>query len=326
MGFDPAWLSARRRYDEAALDAAAIRAIRDWAAALPEGYVPIVVDLGSGTGAALRRARAWLAPRPLEAYAVDRDAALLALATPPGRGAEPNAAWSAGQHKPASTHLAGQAGQAGQAGHECRATRIVADLLQPLDSLGGPPDGTADLVLGHALADLLPLDRLAARAAALARPGGLIHLALAYDGQTCFGPSLEAQRPGLAEAEQRILNGFHQHMDRPRAAAPAYGGATSGRRLAPALRAAGLEIVREGASVWNVAAADGPDARLVLDWLLRFVSDAARDLGRVDRATLDAWEACRRAMLADGTLTARVVHRDVLARRAETPRGDGPLL
>ena len=43
------------------------------------------------------------------------------------------------------------------------------DLLEPLKPHGGPRDGSVDLVVGHAVADLVPLDRLAAHAAALGR-------------------------------------------------------------------------------------------------------------------------------------------------------------
>jgi hypothetical protein len=68
-------------------------------------------------------------------------------------------------------------------------TPLVGDVLLPLDRLGGPADGIVDLVVSHAVADLLPLDRFAARVAALLRPGGLAHLALTYDGETEFLPS-----------------------------------------------------------------------------------------------------------------------------------------
>ncbi|MFN8635061.1 MAG: hypothetical protein U0893_14490 [Chloroflexota bacterium] len=38
--------------------------------------------MGAGPGAALRRAERWLAPRSIRAFAVDRDAELLAQAGP----------------------------------------------------------------------------------------------------------------------------------------------------------------------------------------------------------------------------------------------------
>lgn len=280
-GFDADWLAARAPYDEAALNRSAIAAIRDWGARLPADSAPIVVDLGSGTGVALERVRRWLAPRPIIAYAVDQDAALLARISPPTDGS--------------------------------RVTPIVSDLLQPLDRLGGPPDGTVDLVVGHAIADLLPLDTLAARAAALLRPGGLAHLALVYDGKTTFAPAAE---PGL---DAPVLNAYHRHMDQPRTWMPQYGGSTAGRRLGAALAAAGLEILADAPSVWNVRATEGPGGQAVLLGLLDFVRAAIRRSRQVRPPHQLIWYVTRRAALDKGLLTARVVHRDLLARKI----GDG---
>jgi SAM-dependent methyltransferase len=273
VGFEAAWLAARAPYDEAALDPEAVCTIRGWGARLDRWYLPVVVDLGSGTGAALGRVRRWLAPREIVAYAVDHDPIVL---------------MSGGIHPNEST--------------------ILGSALEPLDLRGGPPDGSVDLVVGHALADLVPLDRLAARAAALVRPGGLVHLALAYDGLTAFSPVLDA------DLDSEIIEAFHQHMDRPALDLATYGGTTAGRRLAPALQAAGLEIVSDGVSTWQVHAADGAVGRSVLDRLVRFVVEATEEIGSVAEPRLAWWAAERRRAIQEGTLSVRVGHRDVLAR------------
>jgi SAM-dependent methyltransferase len=333
VGFDPAWLAARRRYDEAALDPAAVQAISAWGRSLPSDRAPVVVDLGSGTGAALDRAQRWLMPRHIEGYAVDQDAALLA------QGAALLAGSRSGPDRRTSRGDQGAAFTCGEP-----VIQLVGDLLEPLPPLGGPADGTVDLVLGHALADLLPLDALAARVAALVRPGGLVHLALAYDGVTLFGsssdgafmgrpfsmspdgalptesaevtsPSASVAAREVAEIEAAVICQFHRHMDRRQASIPNYGGSTSGRRLAAALSAAGLEIVCDALSVWQVAATDGPDGERVLGWLLRFVAEAAREMDTLPPRDLARWEDAQRLALAAGLLTARVEHRDVLARR-----------
>lgn len=299
MGFEAAWLAARGPFDDAALDLAIIQEIRVWGAALPPERVPIVVDLGSGTGAALARVRRWLAPRPILAYAVDRDAELLtrAAASSPAGCAEPT---SRSGGPPSQTVIP-----------------LQGDLLEPIQSLGGPADGTVDLVVGHALADLLPLDRLAGRVAALVRPGGLVHLALAYDGLTSFAQPPDPERAGfdgLPEVEAEVIAAFHRHMDCPRADCPSYGGSTAGRRLGPALETAGLELLADAPSVWHIAASDGEPGVSVLARLLRFIVEAAREVGAVPSDDLEGWASRRQAALARRTLTARVGHRDVLAR------------
>ncbi|MBA2448593.1 MAG: class I SAM-dependent methyltransferase [Chloroflexi bacterium] len=277
--FDPAWLAMREPFDEAALERGVIASLRAWAGRPgPDSSLPIrVVDLGSGTGVALRRAARWLAPRSIDAYAVDTDPALLAAA---------------------STSETSRT-----------VTPILADVLAPLAPLGGPEDGSVDLVLGHALADLLPLDRLAQRTAALLRPRGLAHLALTYDGETAFEP-IEA--PAL---EAHVIAAYHRHMDRPRAADPTYGGSLAGLRLANALEAAGLEIVRAGPAVWDTRQTDQAIARPLLDRMIRFVVESLLHLGEPSAGEVRGWERSRRVLLDADCLSLRVRHLDLLARR-----------
>ena len=192
-----------------------------------------------------------------------------------------------------------------------RVTPLQVDLLAPLAPLGGPADGSVDLVLGHALADILPLDRLAARAAALVRPGGLVHFALTYDGETTFWP---VDDPSL---ELRVLTAYHRAMDHHRQIIPGYGGSTAGRRLAPALHQAGLELLSAGPSYWDVQP-DGPtpgDRAALLGGLLDFIVDGLRQHGEVDPIELTRWSTDRRARLACGELGLQVRHVDLLARR-----------
>jgi SAM-dependent methyltransferase len=285
---DPEWLAIRRPFDEAALDRGVIASIRAWAARPRSGAErPIVaVDLGSGTGVALRRAARWLAPRPIRAFAVDADPRML-KALP--------AYWAAD-----STAVGEDV---------VTVTPILADALGSLDVVGGPADAGVDLVLGHALADLLLLDRLAARILALLRPRGLAHLALIYDGETAFEPVEDRA------LEERVIAAYHRHMDRPRASHPAYGGSRAGLRLADELERAGLEIVRAGPSVWDTRQTDEAAARALLDRMLGFIVGSLLELGEPPADAVRRWEASRRALLDAGRLHLCVRHLDLLARR-----------
>ncbi len=270
--FEADWLAAREPFDAAALDDRAIDAIRAWARARASTVPVTVVDLGSGTGTALRRAELWLEGRPMRAFAVDHDASLLAS-------------------QPA------------------KVTLVLGDVLGMVAQSGGPADGTVDLVLGHALADLLPLDRLAARVAALLRTGGLAHLALTYDGVTRFLPAVD---PAV---EALIIDAYHRHMDRPRAVASTHGGSTAGRFLVSELIGAGLEIVSVGPSEWDVRSDSGGPAAAVLTRMLQFVVESATEVGDVPATLLRGWEAQRREHLEQGRLGLQVRHLDVVARR-----------
>lgn len=314
-GFEREWLAIRQPLDEVALDRGLIASIRAWAARPGASAArPIrIVDLGSGTGVALRRATRWLAGRSIEAFAVDRDAGLLAAGS---------AAW--GQEFPEVSPLApppsladgaGGEGSSGLApyqvavgGRTVMVLPLPADALAPLAALGGPADGSVDLVLGHAVADLFPLDALAGRVAALLRPRGLAHLALTYDGETVFEPTID---PAL---DERLIAGYHRHMDRRRIANPAYGGSTAGQRLPAYLERAGLEIVRAGPSVWDTRRVEPSAVRALLDRMLGFVVGSLLELGDPPEAEVRRWETGRRQLLDAERLSLRVGHLDFLAR------------
>ncbi len=303
--FEAAWLASRQPFDERALDGRAIEIARRWAAQRPDGRPIRVADLGSGTGVALRRATQWLRGRPAMLFAIDADSGVL--------GAAPTAwndhGWAV--HPRPGDGLAMYAVDRG--GQRATVVPIVGNVLEPLDGPGGPADRTVDLVLAHALADLVPLDRLAGRVAALLRPGGLAHLALTYDGETVFHPSDDAA------LDARVMAAYHQHMDLPRVNCSTYGGSTAGKRLARALEEAGLRLLRVAPSIWRVRAesGDGVAARDVMARMLRFVVESQADLGAIPAGELARWERSKRHLIESGLLSLRVRHVDVLA----TPPG-----
>ncbi len=306
-GFDADWLAARRPFDDAALDRAATDAIRSWAEALPVDRGVRVVDLGSGTGVALRRAAHWLRDREISAVAVDSDSELLVQApTAWLRDGADAISEPGGNPPPDPVHPY-------VAHFKTRNVMVsprVGDVLDLIRDTGDFSEGEVDLVLGHAVADLLPLDRLARRLAALLRPGGLAHLALTYDGKTSFTPTDESGH------ESRVIAAYHRHMDRRRAEDPAHGGSTAGRRLPGELVRAGLQVVSVARSPWDVRPGGTPGSAAVLDRMLRFVVDSVTELGDPPAAVVARWEVGRRVQLRAAELGLRVEHRDVLARRA----------
>ena len=306
-GFAPDWLAARDPYDVAALDRQVIEAVRAWAEREPPDRELCLVDLGCGTGSGLRRALGWVAGRPVRAYAVDSDPNLLGQLTTDDPSATPHAgpvqgAWRK-DHRPADAQARERPAR------RVTVTPVVSDVFGQLEAAGGPADGSVDLVVSHAVADLLPLDRFAVRVAALLRPGGLAHLGLTYDGETRFSPTDD---PDL---DRRVIAAYHRHMDRSRERDPAHGGSTAGQRLTGALTTAGLVVLRSAPSVWDVRASDGPGGHAVLAGLIGFVVESLSELGEPPVELLGRWERARRAALDASVLRAHVRHLDVLARR-----------
>jgi SAM-dependent methyltransferase len=264
------WLRARRRFDDAALS---VRVVERLIQDLDSETRPIrVVDLGCGLGAGIDRVAGWVSG-PIDAWLVDHDDALLAAIQAPRDGV--------------------------------RIHRVRADVLA-IDR----PVAPSDLVVAHALADLFPLDRLAASIAGMVVPRGFAHVALTYDGETRFTPS-------LGTIDEEMLAAFHAFMDVPRRSNPAHGGSTAGRRVGPALAEAGMSVVAEDESWWRVGPGETTqvDGSIVAARLIDYVADAALKID-VPGATAKEWRQRRRDQLERGLLGVEVRHRDVLAVKA----------
>lgn len=149
MSFAISWLDLRAPADAAARDGALLACA---AAHLQAVAAPVVVDLGSGTGATVR-AFGDQAPEDTRWRLVDHDADLLR-----------------------------DARRRGGAGIET----VCADLRDP----GALPLADARLVTASALFDLMPGDWIAALVADLARARIGLYGALSYDGMMRWDPAM----------------------------------------------------------------------------------------------------------------------------------------
>jgi|WetSurMetagenome_2_1015567.scaffolds.fasta_scaffold71464_2 SAM-dependent methyltransferase len=127
---------------------------------------------------------------------------------------------------------------------EVRATFTTTDLFDFLDQEQG--NSIWDLLVAHAVLDLIDLPTTLPRLLALLVPGGLFYFTLNFDGATIFEPPID---PDL---DRRIETLYHRTMDsRHRQGGPA-GSSITGRRLLGGLREAGVRLVAAGSSDWVV--------------------------------------------------------------------------
>lgn len=173
-GFSAEWLALRSPVDEAARNAAVEAA---FLSALPQGWVPHLTDLASGTGATV----AALAPRLGEGQRwllTDHDPALLAQAR---------------------ARLSGLAGVA----IECRETDLAT-------GFGGLDLTATDGVTTSAFLDLVTAGFADALAAAVSAAGKPFLASLTYDGRAvCFPPHPLDETVRLAmNAHQQTDKGF----------------------------------------------------------------------------------------------------------------------
>jgi hypothetical protein len=161
--------------------------------------------------------------------------------------------------------------------------------------------GRFNLVVAHALLDILELSPSLEALVGLTRPGGLLYLPITFDGETIF-------EPGSRE-DDAVVSAYHDTME-------ARGSSRTGRQLFHALRAFPVEVLEIGSSDWIVypARADyAEDERFFLEFILKTIEGAVRD--RVERACLEAWLSERRRQLAAADLVYCAHQVDVLAQR-----------
>jgi SAM-dependent methyltransferase len=108
-----------------------------------------------------------------------------------------------------------------------------------------------DLIVAHAVLDLIDLPAALPRLLSFLAPGGLFYFTLNFDGATIFEPTIDL------DLDRRIETLYHRTMDTRRRQGRPAGSSVTGRRLFQHLRDAGAQVVAAGSSDWVVF--PGPD-------------------------------------------------------------------
>ncbi len=300
-----AYLEAKAPIDSASLDRDLFARFRG---SLEADRSPRLLDLGTGTGATLRRVLSFAAAGDLELTGLDSDARSLELAD--RRIAELLRAqgWRVRER----AREGGWPIEAERGGRRVRARLLHGDLLDPgLPALLG--QAGFGYLTAHAFLDLLPPARALRILRALLAPGGLLYATLNYDGSTVLLP--EDQDPGF---ERALLLAYDRSMERRRVDGEPSGGAFSGRRLRAELERGGFRLLGEGRSDWNVPPSRGPHnpgTACFLGALLGLIAGEGLRAPGLDSGALQAWYGRRTAELASGRLGLAARNLDLLAAR-----------
>jgi SAM-dependent methyltransferase len=169
---------------------------------------------------------------------------------------------------------------------------VTADIYAYLDQQTG---GSWDLLIGHALLDLLDLPNALPRLLACLQPGGAFYFPINYDGLTIFEPEIDAK------FERELFASYHRTMDERVVEGKPSGDHLTGRHLLTALPAAGAQIVAAGDSDWVVVPQEGTypaDEAYFLACILQTIEGALTDLPGLDQTRLQLWLEKRRVQLA----------------------------
>ncbi len=171
--------------------------------------------------------------------------------------------------------------------------------------------GTYDVVLAHAVMDLLNLELAVPRLLSHLSPDGLFLLSLNFDGQTEFLPMVD---PSM---EERVIGAYHQSMDRRPGDT---GGSRCGRRLVQRLLQEKVSVLAIGSSDWWIhplAGAYSGDEAFFLRQILSMLETSVGGSGVVDPEELEGWMRDRHRQIDAAELIFSAHHIDVLGRAGD---------
>jgi SAM-dependent methyltransferase len=168
-----------------------------------------------------------------------------------------------------------------------------------------------DLLIAHAVLDLLDLPTTLPSLLSLLRPGGLFYFTLAFDGATILQPQIDPRLDAQIEAL------YHQTMDQRCIAGQPAGDSRTGRHLFAHLRAVGTDMLEVGSSDWVIFA--GPkgyagDEAYFLHFIIHTIATALHSHPQLDPARLGQWIAQRHAQVEQGSLVYLAHQLDFLGR------------
>ncbi len=284
------YLAAKQGLDDRSLNRqvweALVRAVRD-----RSGPAPLrVLEVGCGIGAMLERLLDW---------------GLLTRAAYTGIDIEPEFIREARRRfrAYATAKHAGLAKETGEAlvlrtpGRDIRVNLEAADLFEFLDRRPGA--SAWDLLVAHAVLDLIDLPTALPRLLARLVPGGLFYFTLNFDGATIFEPPIDPDLDALIE----VL--YHRTMDTRGPQGRPSGSSVTGRRLLRLLQEANARIVAAGSSDWVVFS--GPDGypgdeAYFLHFIIDTIARALGDPPELERGRFRAWIAARHRQIEAGEL------------------------
>jgi SAM-dependent methyltransferase len=290
------YLEARIALDERSLNADVREACFGRLAA-KRGVVHCL-DVGTGTGAMVRRILKRQLGVPLAITALDHDPTLLDIAVGAIGGQLRQLDYRTAVY-PRRIEAEGN-GSTVRVDFECRSLcEFRTDAHR------------YDLITAASFMDIVPIAPALSRFSEWLAPDGMFYAPLNYDGDTALFPLF-----GDAAFEAAVLAQYDDSMERRRAGDEAIGGSRSGRRLHSALIQKNFRVVAYGSSDWNITPRDGRyrgHDGVVLHALLSTIRREGQTAAALDDRRLAEWCDQRRAQIERSALGMIVHQIDILA-------------
>lgn len=259
------------------------------------------LDVGTGTGAMVRRLLDSELTTSLAITALDRDASVLKTGSIAIGAQLERLGYRARAH--ASGIEAEHAGRQIRVDFHCRGLFE----FEPAKST------RYDFISAHGFMDIVPMARALSLFSAWLAQDGVLYATLNYDGDTALFPLY--RDPAF---ETAVLAEYDASMERRRVHGEPTGGARSGRRLHSLLAGTGFDVAAYGSSDWNITPREGRyrdrDADVLRTLLSMLRGESERQPG-IDPDSLARWYAERSAQLESGKLGMIVHQLDIVATR-----------
>jgi SAM-dependent methyltransferase len=306
-----AYLEAKFTIDSASLNASLFGRFRDH---LQDTVNPRILDLGTGTGAMLRRIVELDLTGDIELIGLDQEEQNLAAGL--------NRMEQVLRHRGYDIAEKRRSSATRSICGEREGGSILVEFLRG-DLLNRRTTGKLhrfDCITAHAFMDLMPLTRAVAIIRTLLKADGVFYSTLNYDGLTVLLP--EYEKPGF---ERRLLRIYDRSMEQRRSGGRKTGGSLSGRRLYQAIIEGGFKILGMGSSDWNVFPSGGTytdGQKLFLTAILSMIEGEARRFqvgsgagkAAVNPKLLAAWYSDRCKAVRNHSLSLIVHQLDLMAK------------
>jgi SAM-dependent methyltransferase len=173
-----------------------------------------------------------------------------------------------------------------------------------------------DLLVAHAVLDLLDLPTALPILLQVLKPGGFCYFSLNFDGITSFLPVLDRRLDDLIEQL------YHRSMDERKINGNPSGDHRAGRHLLVHLQKLGVDLLAAGSSDWVIHAVDGVyrgDEAYFLRHILHFVESSLNGHPELPADVFANWLRQRHAQIERGELIYMAHQLDLLG---QVGRGD----
>jgi SAM-dependent methyltransferase len=298
-----AYLGAKKSVDDRALNRFVWQTLKDGLRPSTQADPLRVIEFGAGIGTMFERVAEWGLTSPMRYTFVELNPDYINVLR--------------------SRHFPGHAG-CSQTPHEWRfeksetsdtgvATPVEILCADLYDVIADPLQSEQwDLIIAHAVMDLLDPAEALTGFIRLAKPGGLLYLSLIYDGLTEFLPSKDP------EFERMLIERYHLSMDNRETRGGRLGTRRAAKAVLAHLAAIDLPLPAAGSSDWIVY----PTAKryfggeaYFLETIIDTIDHQLRRDTTIDPYRLAAWAARKHELVKEGKLVFMARNMDFLVRK-----------